>query len=224
MATPISALARTGASLMPSPTKARRSLPTFLERRRSTWATLSCGRSWACTSSTPRAAAACAAARRLSPVSMTTRFTPAARSPSTALRAVGLITSEIRRYPAYTPFTATCTTVPASSGSGKATPRRVISFAFPAATSSPATRARTPWPESSSTWETRLRSGVRGQAAAMLRPMGWLEKLSTRAAFSKIASASMSPAGRMAVTWNLPRVRVPVLSKTTCFVFARSSR
>ena len=47
--------------------------------------------------------------------------------------------------------------------------------------------------------------------------MGWSEKLSANAANSNSCSLE-TRAGWTAVTWNVPRVNVPVLSKTTVSV------
>ena len=106
MAMPMSALDSTGASLMPSPTKASFSFSGFSSSRRSTWATLSPGSSSAQTSSTFNSFATCCATRLASPVSITVFFTPAAFSASMAAGEVGLIRSEITMCPAYSPAMA----------------------------------------------------------------------------------------------------------------------
>ena len=100
MAIPISALERTGASLIPSPTKASFPLSIFCSRSSSTLATLSPGRSSAYTSSIPRSAATCSATFRESPVSMTVFSIPAERSARIASFACGFSTSEITICPA----------------------------------------------------------------------------------------------------------------------------
>ena len=84
MAIPISARERTGASLMPSPTKASFPFSGLFSISSSTFSTLSAGRSSACTSSIPRSAATCSATFHESPVSMTVFSTPAERSALTA--------------------------------------------------------------------------------------------------------------------------------------------
>ena len=100
IAMPRSARERTGASLMPSPTKARFSRGCFSSSRASTCATLSSGSRPARYSPMPSCAATALAAGSASPVSMTVRRTPARLRPAMALAAVGLTTSEIRMYPA----------------------------------------------------------------------------------------------------------------------------
>ena len=99
MAMPISARDSTGASLMPSPTKA--SLPSALLSRRSTCATLSAGSSSLCTSSTHSSPATWSATRRISPVSMTVFSTPACFRAAMASLAWGFTTSEMTMWPAY---------------------------------------------------------------------------------------------------------------------------
>ena len=77
IAIPMSARVNTGASFMPSPTKARFSFSDFMERSFSTSDTLSPGSNSLCTSSTPRSAATCLATLSASPVSMIVFLTPA---------------------------------------------------------------------------------------------------------------------------------------------------
>ena len=103
MAMPMSARRSTGASLMPSPTKASFSRPLFAFSSASTCATLSAGSSSACTSSTPRSAATRSATLALSPVSITVRRTPAAFSARTASFAVGFSTSRDQDVPGVLP-------------------------------------------------------------------------------------------------------------------------
>ena len=106
MAMPISARERTGASLMPSPTKASFFFAGFCCSISSTLATLSPGSSSLYTWSTPSSSATCWATVRTSPVSMTVFSTPAPRRASIAALAVGFTTSAIRICPAYAPSTA----------------------------------------------------------------------------------------------------------------------
>ena len=77
IAIPTSALASTGASFMPSPTNASVAPAGFSERNCSTAETLSCGNNSERYSSIPRRDAISAATSSLSPVSITTRETPA---------------------------------------------------------------------------------------------------------------------------------------------------
>ena len=100
MAMPISARVRTGASLMPSPTKARLSFGAFSASSFSTSATLSPGRSSLRTSSTPSSPATCSATRRASPVSMTVLETPDFLRRAMASAECGLMISEMTMCPA----------------------------------------------------------------------------------------------------------------------------
>ena len=96
IAMPISALASTGASLMPSPTKATLSFGDFFEAIiSSTFATLSAGSSSACTSSTESFEATWSAAAFASPVSITVFVTPFFLSSRIACAECSLMTSEI---------------------------------------------------------------------------------------------------------------------------------
>ena len=100
MAMPTSARVSTGASLMPSPTKASTAPGVLASNSRSTWATLSAGSSWAWYSSSPRSPATDLAVASVSPVSITVRFTPAAFKPSDRVLASGFGRSEMRMWPA----------------------------------------------------------------------------------------------------------------------------
>ena len=103
MAMPMSARVSTGASLMPSPTKASLPLPlvsrSVWARSASTSATLSWGSSSACTSSMPSSAATARATGVRSPVSMTVFFTPAARKSAMARAASGFTVSAMTMAP-----------------------------------------------------------------------------------------------------------------------------
>ena len=96
MATPISARESTGASLIPSPTKASFSFSTFLARSSSTFSTLSAGRSSLYTSSTFNSAATCFATGSASPVNMTVLRIPAFFSSRMASAECSFTTSAIR--------------------------------------------------------------------------------------------------------------------------------
>ena len=95
MAMPMSARLSTGASLMPSPTKASLALPRCWPSSSSTLLTLSAGSRSLRTSSTPSSAATASATRLVSPVSMTVLSTPALCSAAMASLAWGFTTSEI---------------------------------------------------------------------------------------------------------------------------------
>ena len=107
IAMPTSARFNTGASFMPSPTKARPLFSPFSPSNRSTSATLSAGRSSELYSSMPSCFATSSATSRRSPVSMTTRFTPIVFSFAMASRLSAFTLSFITMYPAYCPSTAT---------------------------------------------------------------------------------------------------------------------
>ena len=96
IAIPISALESTGASLIPSPTKASFSLLPFLASSSSTFATLSPGKSSLYTSSIPSSAATESATVLESPVSIIVPFIPAFFNAFIAAGEVGFILSEIR--------------------------------------------------------------------------------------------------------------------------------
>ena len=107
IATPISALDNTGASLIPSPTNARASLSPFSASNFSTCSTLSPGRSSLLTMSMPISVATLSATFLESPVNITVFFIPFFFNSAIAIFVVGLIISEIVMQPAYTPSTAT---------------------------------------------------------------------------------------------------------------------
>ena len=96
IAIPISALESTGASLIPSPTKASFSLLPFLASSSSTFATLSPGKSSLYTSSISSSAATESATVLESPVSIIVPFIPAFFNAFIAAGEVGFILSEIR--------------------------------------------------------------------------------------------------------------------------------
>ena len=99
MAMPTSARARTGASLMPSPTNASLAPAGFFSRISSTLATLSAGSSSAQTRSTPTDFAISSAAALRSPVSITVSLMPAALSAEIASFDCGFTTSAMRMWP-----------------------------------------------------------------------------------------------------------------------------
>ena len=95
IAIPISALASTGASLIPSPTNASISLFPFLPISSSTFVTLSAGRRLPYTSSTPSESATSFPTFSRSPVNITVFLTPAFLSFSMASFESGLTSSDI---------------------------------------------------------------------------------------------------------------------------------
>ncbi len=164
MAMPMSARVSTGASLMPSPTKASLPLPrvsrSVAASSFSTSATLSWGNNSACTSSMPSRAATEAATSVRSPVSMTVFFTPAACKSAMARAAVGLMVSAMTMVPRKAPSAATYSTVPAASVAWKGTAWATMSLPLPTSTPRPSTTASTPWPLTSRTSRTRSASGA----------------------------------------------------------------
>ena len=95
MAMPMSARDSTGASLMPSPTKARRSFPLHSASSSSTHLTLSAGSSSARKSVRPTSAATFSATGLASPVSITVLVTPAFFSSDMASALCSFSSSEI---------------------------------------------------------------------------------------------------------------------------------
>ena len=128
MAMPTSALASTGASLMPSPTKA-----SFapLCSRRSTSSTFWAGSSSARRSSTPSSFATASATFCRSPVSSTLCFTPRRFSAAMASRASGFSWSLMTMWPRYSRPRAMCTTVPGRWHSCQSAPTCAISLPLP---------------------------------------------------------------------------------------------
>ncbi len=103
MAMPMSARESTGASLMPSPTKASFPLGDFSESSASTRATLSAGSSWVWTSSRPSSCATLSPTALASPVSMTVSCTPWAFRAAMASFASGFTSSEMTMWPGVDP-------------------------------------------------------------------------------------------------------------------------
>ena len=99
IAIPTSARAKTGASLMPSPIKAKVCFSSVDLSNASTFSTLSPGNNSLHTSSTPNCFPTASPTDFLSPVNITTSFTPAAFISSIAALASGLISSEMRMVP-----------------------------------------------------------------------------------------------------------------------------
>ena len=149
MATPTSARARAGASLIPSPvmmTAARRC-------SRRTASSLASGVSSASTSSTPVSAPTALAASARSPVASTIRVMPPRRSARIVCRASGRIRSSSRSAPAGVPSTATNTVSAPSSQARRRTalthggvPLTPAQSARPSLTRRPATVPAMPWP------------------------------------------------------------------------------
>ena len=227
MATPTSASARAGASLIPSPvmmTAARRC-------SRRTASSLASGVSSASTSSTPVSAPTALAASARSPVASTIRVMPPRRSARIVCRASGRIRSSSRSAPAGVPSTATNTVSAPSSQARRRTalthggvPLTPAQSARPSLTRRPATVPAMPWPGCSVTsagWPSVQPRSAAARTTAVARtcPEAW----SSEAARPRISSGSSAPAGTTAVTAGWPAVSVPVLSSSTVVHRARRS-
>ena len=155
MAMPMSARESTGASLMPSPTKASFPLGEVSCSSASTRSTLSPGSSWVYASSRPSSWATASPTSLASPVSRTVFFTSWAFRAAMASLACGLTMSEMTMCPAYRPSMAMWMMVPTLWQLMYGMPRRSISLPLPAATERPSTTAVTPSPLISRMSETR---------------------------------------------------------------------
>jgi len=154
---------------------------------------------------------------------MTVLRTPVRLSAAMASRAPGLTTSEMTMWPAYAPSTAMWTIVPTLRHSCQEMPSSSMSRLLPAATLCPSTVATTPRPLRSSMSVTRERSSSPSQAFCKLLLIGCEDAHSASAAYARSLRSSMG-LWCTPVTSNTPCVSVPVLSKTTVFVFDRVSR
>ena len=153
----MSARPSTGASLMPSPTKASFAFFPFCSNNRSTWVTLSLGSNSLWTSSMPRSEATFSATLFASPVSITVFSTPAFFNSAIAFLEFGFSISEITIWPAYAPSIATWMIVPTEWQSTYGIFSLFINLGLPTATSMPSTFAINPCPLISSISVTRLR-------------------------------------------------------------------
>src|SRR5215208_174540 len=229
MATPTSALARAGASLMPSPTIAT-TLPSTCSLRISF--SLSSGTTSASTRSMPSSPATDSAVRPLSPVSMTTS-SPIRRSRSTASLDSSRTTSATATRPATSPSTATNIGVfPEAVNSSKrdarpssGTPDSSMSLRLPTTTVFPQTVARTPCPVRASKVSGSGTSRPRSIAPATIAsPRGCSLRRSAATATTRSSSPERPSKGITSVRRGSPRVSVPVLSSTTVVSLWASSR
>ena len=223
MAIPISALASTGASFTPSPTKA--SLPFLLDAFKSfsTSLTFPNGSNSEWTSSILTFSPTFSAVFLLSPVSITVFLTPAFFRFIKASTAFSLILSEITILPLNSPFIAQYTTVPIESTSLYKMLNSFINFEFPTSTSSLFITAFIPRPDISLySFITSLSISLPYSFMIEIA-IGWLEKLSAIAATSISFSLSM-PLVFISATLNTPSVKVPVLSNTTVSKSFNSSK
>ena len=219
IAMPTWALARAGASLMPSPAMAT-TLPSFC--RRSTSASLPCGVTSPNTSSMPSWRATERAVLRPSPVAMMT-VSPARLNAASAAGVVALIGSETAIRPINWRSAARNITLapPRRSASAcafstiKATPSSAISAVLPSARRCPATRPRTPIPLDDSNLSGFMSARPRLSASATIAcASGCSLPWSMLAAIVNTCS-SVNP-GAVTIRSNAgrPSVRVPVLSTT----------
>src|SRR5215204_22061 len=229
MATPTSALARAGASLMPSPTIAT-TLPSTCSLRISF--SLSSGMTSASTRSMPSCPATDSAVCPLSPVSMTTS-SPIRCSRSTASLDSSRTTSATATRPATSPSTATniCVFPEAVSSSKRdarpasETPDSSMSLRLPTSTVFPETVARTPRPVGASKASGSGTSRPRSFAPATIAsPRGCSLRRSAAAATARSSSLERPFNGITSVRRGSPRVSVPVLSSTTVVSLWASSR
>ena len=236
MATPTSACARAGASLVPSPVMATRCPAACSSRIRFN---LSSGFAWAMKSSTPASAAMAAAVRGLSPVTMTVRM-PMRRSWAKRSRMPPLTTSFNSMTPRTVAPSATTSGVPpalatasteSATAFGKVPPRRSTQASMEAAAPLRMMRERplgglrsTPLIRVCAVNGTKVvcsaarsrprRANCCLASTTMLRPSG----VSSAREASWAASASCSAAIPGAVTnrdaMRFPSVMVPVLSSS----------
>ena len=232
MATPTPAVASTGASLMPSPTK----IVFFTGPRASRAPALSSGSSSARSESSLSCWATGRACSSLSPVSMAICCTPRWRKASMACGDCGLRRSATTKAPKTLPPLATCTTLPGRFASTGVRPRLVSRAALPASSSVVVgveaasvlvvMLATTPMPGISS-MPMRLASSAAMPrfcaARSTDRAMGWFERLSASAAAASSAVSEIPGAGSTAFTSNTPSVRVPVLSRAATRMSRRLS-
>ena len=153
--------------------------------------------------------------------------TPRRRRPSTASAAWGLSRSETTSAPSRRPLRATCTTLPGRSTGWGAILWLCSRAALPASKVSPlAVVTCTPLLGTSVMAVTAASSGALSACCAARsteRAMGWLERLSARAATRSSSFLSTPAAGSTALTSNTPSVSVPVLSRAATRMSRRLS-
>ena len=228
IATPTSAAASAGASLMPSPTMITGPCT------RSSWTTLtlSAGVCSERTSSTPTNRPTDSAASARSPVTSTIRRRPADRRPRSIRVASGRMESENSSAPAGEPSRATrMLTDPSRSASCRArrahtgTSASRIHGALPIRTGRPSTTPSIPWPWTSTTSVGITRAIPRSCAARTIALASTCGEAWSRLA----AAASRSPTATPGAVCTLassgcPTVRVPVLSNSSTRPAASCSR
>ena len=236
MATPTSAWARAGASLVPSPVMATRCPAACSSRMRASFIS---GVAWARKSSTPASAAMAAAVSGLSPVIITVRM-PMARSWAKRSLMPPLTTSFRKITPRVWAPSATTRGVPpwremlstaAVTADGKAPPCDSTQALTLAA--APLRMTRAGWPPLAARSTPLMRvwavngtkvavAGARSRPrrpnlslarTTMLRPSGVSSARDASWAASASCSRVMPGAGRKSAAWRLPSVMVPVLSR-----------
>ena len=232
MAIPTSASESAGASFTPSPTIATVRPSAF---RRSTNACLSSGSRFASNSVTPASAAMRAAVRSLSPVSITTRSNPSARSSATARATPSLSGSSMPMTPTSSPSTAkyrgerpsdSRATRSACSAEMGTPSSSTTKCSDPMTTRLPSSDEAMPWATMYSTSACRSRCLRFFSAAARTtaRATGW-GKCSSRQAARRSTSRRFHPSSASThATFGVASVRVPVLSNTMVSARAMASK
>ena len=220
IAIPTSAVARAGASLIPSPTIAT-TRPS--SRRLRTTRAFSSGETRADTRSIPTSPATLCAAASSSPVSIITS-TPPPRSRPTAPRASARSTSDTPNTPAAAPSITTTTGVAPSptarpryaSTRSRPTPASAAKDGDPTSTRRPATEAEAPRPGcATKCCACGHRTPHSDAYRTMARAAGCSDASSTLAAASSSSLSGIPGAPPAKATDGLPSVSVPVLSRTT---------
>ena len=229
IATPTSARASAGASLIPSPTIATR---RPCARRLVTSSAFFCGEHSAKTSSIPSWCAIALAAAGLSPLAMISR-SPSLRSAAKTPAADGFTGSAIPSAPKHRPCSATSTTVcpcccqPPSASRHAAeisTPACSKKRALPSSTGTAPTRPRRPSPGTAVTACTGAQTSRFSRAAcSSAEASGCSLPCSSDAAKVSSASAVTPASGNTARSSGLPCVSVPVLSKSSVSTSASCS-
>ena len=168
----------------------------------------------------------------MSPVSMMTSM-PRLLNAATASRLVGLGVSATAMTPSRDVslaknrgvFPCAARASVRSSQSMRSMPASSIMARLPARQVCPPSTARTPRPWTASKPSTGCWGSLRSDASStMAAPRGCSEGASRQAASPSRAFSASPSAGRISVTWGLPWVKVPVLSRTTVLMVCRVSR
>ncbi|GJE71403.1 hypothetical protein CHKEEEPN_2949 [Methylorubrum podarium] len=221
MATPTSAWASAGASLVPSPHIAT-SLPSACSRRIS--ASLSSGVAWARKSSTPASAAMAAAVTGLSPVIITVRM-PIRRSSAKRSRMPPFTMSFRAMTPSRRPSFATARGVPPalaiSSAMARISPTASVSAAGWYARAAPDPRVAVGWPETEAITASTapLRIALPSRSTPDMRDCA---VKGTKVAFSPAMSRARRPTFSLASTTMERPSGVSSASEASCAASASS--